>query len=307
MTGKSFDGRVHSASNNLNAMLRQRLEQDEILLLPGASNALGARIIEDIGFEAVYVAGAGVANTYLGMPDVGLVTLTELADHVAAIRDAVGLPLIVDVDTGFGNALNVQRTVRLLERSGANAIQIEDQVTPKRCGHFDDKEVISKEEMVQKIRAAVDARHDDAFMIIARTDARAVLGFEEAVERVTAYAEAGADVTFLEAPQTLEEMAAVPKMVPGPQVINTVEGGRTPLTDVAELEKMGFSIALYANLSLQGAIRGMQKVLGHLHEHGSISRVPDDDIARWDERQRMVRKRDFDELEKGYAVDKQLR
>src|SRR5215213_2663909 len=128
MAGNSFDGRLHAASDNLNAKLRERLERDEILLLPGASNALGARIIEDIGFEAVYVAGAGVANTYLGTPDVGLVTLTELADHVAAIRDAVGLPLVVDVDTGFGNALNVQRTVRLLERSGANAIQIEDQV-----------------------------------------------------------------------------------------------------------------------------------------------------------------------------------
>lgn len=307
MTGDSFDRRLQAATDNLNAKLRERLKRDEILLLPGASNALGARIIEDIGFEAVYVAGAGVANTYLGMPDVGLVTLTELADHVAAIRDAVGLPLIVDVDTGFGNALHVQRTVRMLERSGANAIQVEDQVTPKRCGHFDDKEVIAKEEMVQKIRAAVDARYDDDFMIIARTDARAVLGFEEAVERVTAYAEAGADVTFLEAPQTVEEMAAVPKVVPGPQVINTVEGGRTPLVDVAELEKMGFSIALYANLSLQGAIRGMQKVLGHLYEHGSISRVPDDDIARWDERQRMVRKPAFDELEKRYAVDKQLR
>ena len=307
MTDNSLDGSLHATPDNLNAKLKKRLEQDAILLLPGAANALGARIIEDIGFEAVYVSGAGVANTYLGMPDVGLVTLTELADHVAAIRDAVGLPLIVDVDTGFGNALNVQRTVRLLERSGANAIQIEDQVTPKRCGHFDAKEIITKEEMIQKIHAATDAKDDDDFIIIARTDARAVLGFEEAVERVTAYAEAGADVTFLEAPQTLEEMEAVSKIVPGPQVVNTVEGGRTPLVDVAELEKMGFSIALYANLSLQGAIRGMQKVLGHLHKHGSISRMPDGDIARWDERQRMVKKPAFDELEKEYAADKQLR
>jgi 2,3-dimethylmalate lyase len=307
MPGSTFDGSLHVSPDNLNAQLKKRLQQEAILLLPGASNALGARIIEDIGFEAVYVSGAGIANTYLGMPDVGLVTLTELVDHVATIRDAVGLPLIVDVDTGFGNALNVQRTVRLLERSGANAIQIEDQVTPKRCGHFDDKEVIAKEEMVQKIRAATDARNDDDFTIIARTDARAVLGFEEAVERVTAYAEAGADVTFLEAPQSLEEMAAVPKMGRGPQVVNTVEGGRTPMVDVAELEKMGFSIALYANVSLQGAIRGMKRILGHLHEHGSISRMPDDDIARWDERQRMVRKPAFDELEKKYTVNEQLR
>jgi 2-methylisocitrate lyase-like PEP mutase family enzyme len=294
-------------SKNLNARLKERLVQDEILVLPGAANALGARVIEDIGFEAVYVTGAGIANTYLGAPDVGLVTLTELSEHVAAVRDAVELPLVVDVDTGYGNALNVARTVKVLERSGANAIQLEDQVTPKKCGHFDGKEVITKEEMVQKIHAAVDARRDDAFMIIARTDARASLGFEEAVERVAAYAAAGADVTFLEAPQSVEEMEAVSKMVPVPQVINMVEGGRTPLFDVAELEKMGFAIALYANLSLQGAIRGMQKTLDFLYEHGSIARLPDDDIARWDERQRLVRKPVFYELERRYAVEKQLR
>ena len=291
--------------SDLNARLRERLARDEILVLPGAANALGARIIEDLGFEAVYVAGAGVANTYLGAPDVGLVTLTELSEHVAAIRDAVELPLVVDADTGFGNPLNVARTVRVLERCGANAIQIEDQETPKRCGHFDGKQVVDLQDMVQKIRAATDARSDDSFTIIARTDARASLGFDEAVERAASYAEAGADVTFVEAPQSVEEMAEIPKLLPGPQVINTVEGGQTPPVDVAELERLGFKIALFANLSLQGAIRGMQKVLGHLREHGTISGIPDDKIARWDERQKTVRKFSFDELEKRYATVQQ--
>lgn len=291
----------------LNEALKARVAQESLLLAPGAANALTAKIIEDTGFEAVYVTGAGVSNTYLGAPDVGLVTLTELADHVAAIRGAVSLPLIVDADTGFGNALNVARTVRVLEQSGASAIQIEDQITPKRCGHFEGKEVITREEMVQKVRAAVDAREDDNFLIIARTDARASLGFEEASERASAYAEAGADVTFLEAPGSIEELRNVPKVVPGPQVANLVEGGRTPLVEAEELEDMGFSIALYANLSLQGAIRGMQKVLGHLYERRTISGVPDDDIARWDERQRIVGKDNFDALEQRYEASNQVR
>jgi 2-methylisocitrate lyase-like PEP mutase family enzyme len=244
---------------------------------------------------------------HLGAPDIGLITLTEVADHVAAIRDAVDLPMIVDIDTGYGNALNVARAIKVLERSGANAVQMEDQVTPKRCGHFSGKEVISREEMIQKVRAAVEARRDNAFTIIARTDARATLGFEEALERAAGYAEAGADVTFVEAPQSVEELATIPKALPGPQVVNIVEGGRTPALSVQELNEMGFAIALYANISLQGAIRGMQNTLSHLYERGSIADLPDDMLARWEERQRIVRKPHFDELEKRYAAEKQLR
>ena len=179
-------------ANNLNKELRGRLSGRDTLLVPGAPNALAAKITEDIGFEAVYVTGAGIANTYLGVPDNGFVTLTELAEHVAAIRDAVVLPLIADADTGFDNPLNVTRTVKMLERSGANAIQIEDQITPKRCGHFNDKRVIGRDEMVQKIHAAADARQNDDLIINAGTDARAALGFEEAVERAAVYLEAGA-------------------------------------------------------------------------------------------------------------------
>lgn len=281
--------------------LRERVNQRDAFIVPGAPNALTARIIEDIGFEAVYVTGAGITNTYLGAPDIGLITLTELADHVATIRDAVTVPLIVDADTGFGNALNVARTVSVLERSGANAIQLEDQVSPKRCGHFDGKQVVSKEEMVQKIHAAVDARRDDDLMIVARTDARMPLGFEEAIERANSYFEAGADMTFVEAPQSTRELEAIPRMLNGPQIINQVEGGQTPLLDLEKLKKMRFSIALYANAALQGGIWGTQNVLNYLREHGSILGVLDK-IAQWDERQRIVEKPAFDELEKQYEA-----
>ena len=303
----SSGGLSSVAADDLNEKLKERLTRGKILVLPGVANALGARIVEEVGFEALYVSGAGIANTYLGAPDVGLVTLTEVADHVAAIRDAVELPMIVDIDTGYGNALNVARTVRVLERSGANGVQIEDQVTPKRCGHFGGKQVVRGEEMVQKVRAAVEARRDSSFTIIARTDARATLGFGEALKRAADYAEAGADVTFVEAPQSVEEMEAITRELPAPQVANVVEGGLTPTLDVRELDAMGFAVALYANIGLQGAIRGMQNTLSHLYERGSITDLPDDMLARWGERQRVVRKPLFDELEERYAVEKQTR
>ena len=186
------------------------------MLLPGASNALTARIIEDLGFKAIYVTGAGVTNTFLGVPDIGLISMTELANHVSAMRDVVALPLIVDADTGFGNPLNVTRTIRVLERSGANAIQLEDQEFPKRCGHFSGKSVIASTDMVQKIRAAADARIDPDLVIVARTDAIATHGFEDAMERAAAYIEAGADMTFVEAPRTKEQIVEIPRRVDGP-------------------------------------------------------------------------------------------
>jgi 2-methylisocitrate lyase-like PEP mutase family enzyme len=288
--------------NNINGILKNRLAQHEPLLVPGAVNALAARIIEDAGFEAIYITGAGISNSYLGIPDLGLLTLTELADHVAAVRDVVSLPLIVDADTGFGNALNVGRTVRILERRGASAIQIEDQVFPKRCGHFDNKRVIARGEMIQKIHAASDARQDRDFIIIARTDARAVLGFDEAIDRALKYFEAGADVTFVEAPQSMEEIAAIPNRILCPQMINMVVGGRTPLIGLEDLKRLNYSIAIYANTALQGAIQGMQIVLKHLYEHGSVTDVLDH-LATFHERQRLVGKRVYDELEKKYKTE----
>lgn len=288
-------------AENPGRRLRQRLNGGRALLLPGAADALAARVVERIGFEAIYVTGAGLANAHLGLPDLGLVTLTELAAQVAAIRDVVALPLVVDADTGFGNALNVHRAVKVLERSGANALQIEDQVSPKRCGHFEGKQVIPADEMVQKIHAAVDARNDENLLIIARTDARADLGFSVAIERAAQYLEAGADVTFIEAPQSVEEIAAIPGCLRAPQMINMVEGGRTPLLSLDELSRMGYAIVLYANAGLRGAIRGMQRVLEHLYQEGSTTGVLDEMVS-WDERQGLVGKPFFDELEQKYRV-----
>src|SRR3979490_979989 len=210
---------------------RNMLIPGAALLLPGVSNALTARVVADLGFPVAYVTGAGIANTYLGVPDIGLVSLTELADHVAAIREAFPGPLVVDADTGFGNALNMVRTVQLLERAGADALQIEDQVFPKRCGHFAGKHVIPAArvaEMVEKVKAAVDTRRDGDLLIIARTDAIAPEGYEAAIARAVAYREAGADVTFVEAPTSMEEIADIPHRLPWPQLLNIVLGGRTP-------------------------------------------------------------------------------
>jgi 2,3-dimethylmalate lyase len=284
-------------STTTKAALRERLAARPLLVVPGAANALTARLIVDAGFEAVYVTGAGIANTFLGKPDIGLVTLTELALHVAAIRDAVDVPLIVDGDTGFGNAINVRRTVRELERAGADAIQIEDQRFPKKCGHFAGKQLISAAEMTQKVRAAAEARGDSGMVIIARTDARATEGFDAAIARATAYAAAGADLTFVEAPQTPAEIKAIPAVLQVPQVINFVEGGKTPMLPLDQVSE--FAIALFANAALQGAIEGTQRVLSQLRATGSLADL-DGDLAPWAERQRLVDKPRFDELEERY-------
>lgn len=270
------------------------------LLVPGAANALSALIIEDLGFEAVYVTGAGVTNMSLGLPDMSFLNLTQLAEHAAAIHDAVNLPVIVDADTGFGNALNVRHTVHVLQRAGADAIQIEDQVSPKRCGHFARKDVVSTAEMVGKIHAAVDARTSEALLIIARTDARAVEGFQAAVDRVSAYIEAGADVTFVEAPESLDEMRRIPQLLKVPQLVNMVVGGKTPILGTSELTTMGFAIVLYANAALQGAILGMQNALRELKEHGRLDESSAT-LVSFAERQRLVQKPVCDELEKKYS------
>ncbi len=283
-----------------NRQLRNLLAKEKAVLLPGAANALAARVIEDLGFKAIYVTGAGVTNTYLGMPDIGLISVTELAEQVRAMRDAVALPLIVDADTGFGNAINVGRTVQLLQRSGANAIQLEDQEFPKRCGHFSGKSVVPRDEMVQKIRAAVDARVDSDLVIVARTDAIAVHGFDDAIERAEAYIEAGADMTFVEAPRTAEQIAEIPKRLKVPQLINIVAGGLTPMLGLDELERMRYALVLYANAALQASIGGMQSVLGHLKAHGSLQGA-ENQLATFTERQRLVRKPHFDALEKKYS------
>src|SRR5262245_16853455 len=263
---------------------------------PGTANALFARVIEELGFEVVYVTGAGIANMHLGAPDIGLTTLTEIANAVSAVSDAVAVPLIVDADTGFGNAVNMVRTVRVLERAGAAGIQIEDQVFPKKCGHFAGKDVIPLDEMVQKVKAAVDARHDQDLQIIARTDARAVEGLDRAIARAHAYLEAGADVIFVEAPTSAAELARVTREIRAPHVVNIVFGGKTPDPGQAELAKMGFSLVLYANAALQAAVKAAFDVLGALKRDGSLDGVAEK-IASFEERQRVVQKPTWDALE----------
>lgn len=270
-------------------------------ILPGAANALTARIIEDLDFPAVYLTGAGVANTYLGAPDIGLVSLKELVDHVWTVRDAVDIPMLVDGDTGFGNAVNVVRVVQQLEKAGASGVQLEDQEFPKRCGHFAGKDVIGTDEMVQKIKAAVDSRIDGDFMIVARTDARAVLGMDEAMDRAHRFIEAGADVTFVEAPVSAEELERIARELSVPQIANMVFGGKTPLLGQEKLEKLGYGGVLYANAALQAAVFAVRDVLGVLRKTGSLDSVADR-VASFGERQRLVKKDKYDELERLYTA-----
>ncbi|OWT53746.1 isocitrate lyase/PEP mutase family protein [Candidimonas nitroreducens] len=280
--------------------LRDRVNQRNGLIVPGAFNALSAKVVADQGFEAVYLTGAGLTNMYYGIPDLAFIGLRDVAEHTARIRDAVDIPLIVDGDTGFGNAVNVYHTVKALERAGADAIQIEDQTFPKRCGHFSGKEVAPLPEMLGKIRAAADARVDENFLIIARTDSRAVLGFEAAIDRARQFAEAGADILFVEATESLEEVRQVPKLLKQPQLINIVVGGKTPALPAEELGGLGYGLVLYANAALQSAVTGMQRALGILKRDGKLDEDPEL-VAPFRERQRLVSKALYDELEKRYA------
>jgi 2-methylisocitrate lyase-like PEP mutase family enzyme len=281
--------------------LRALAEARRGVLVPGAFNALSARVIEDLGFEAIYITGAGVTNMWFGLPDQGFMGLHEIADHTARIRDAVSLPLIVDADTGFGNALNVRHTVRVLERAGADCIQFEDQVSPKRCGHFSGKDVISTDEAVAKIKAAVDARTDPDLLILARTDACATQGFEAALERAQKFSEAGADILFVEAVTTVDEIRALPQRLARPQLMNMVIGGKTPIFGANELAGLGYGLVLYANAALQGAVAGMQKALTVLRETGRIDEDPAL-VVSFAERQRLVAKPALDALEAKYAT-----
>lgn len=280
--------------------LKELVQARRGVIVPGAFNALSAKVIEDLGFEAIYVTGAGVTNMWFGMPDQGFMGLAEIAEHTARIRDAVTVPLLVDADTGFGNALNVTHTVRTLERAGADCIQLEDQVAPKRCGHFSGKEVISTEEAVNKIKAAVDARRDADLMIMARTDAAATLGFEAAVERAQKFAEAGADILFVEAVTQAEEVRALPQRLPQPQLMNMVIGGRTPIFNAQQLGELGYGIVLYANAALQGAVMGMQNALTVLRDEKEVQEASGL-VTPFAERQRLVGKPEWDALEKRYT------
>ena len=272
---------------------RQRLaelvERPGVIVVPGTYDALTARIAEQAGFETIFATGAGISNAHLGMGDVGLLTLNELLQTITPMCDRTTVPLIVDGDTGFGGYLNLQRTIRELERAGVAAIQLEDQMFPKRCGHFRGKKMAAVGEMVGRLSAAVDARQDSRFLIIGRTDARANEGLEAAIERVHRYFEAGADIGFVEAPQTVEEVQAVAKAFKGkPMLLNMVEGGKTPLFSAAELDKMGFKIMLCANTALRSAIKAVGQAMAALKEDGTQTKRVQEMICTWQERQSIV-------------------
>jgi len=251
--------------------LRARLVRPPILIAPGIYDPLTALIAERAGFEALYVSGAAIAYTRLGRPDIGLVSLSEVVDTVALIRDRVDSDLIVDADTGYGNALNVERTVRLLERAGASAIQLEDQDFPKRCGHLDDKALIPAAEMAGKIKAAVDARRSDDTLIIARTDAVAVEGFDQAAARAVRYRDAGADMLFIEAPRERAELARIGALMgkATPLMANMVEGGKTPMLSAQELQALGFAMVIFPGAIVRALAKTAEDFYAALKAHGS--------------------------------------
>jgi len=286
-----------------NKQLKSLLKQPNAFIVPGAYDGMTARLVEEFGFPAIYATGAGISNSQLGWADVGLTTLTEIVDVVSRMSDVTTVPIIVDGDTGFGNAINVIRTVKSLERAGASAIQLEDQVSPKKCGHFNGKQIISKTEMVNKIKAAVDSRTDENFTIIARTDATAINGIEDAIDRANAYKEAGADVLFVEAPTTIEQLKAITKGVPNvPHILNMVEGGKTPLVSLKEAEELGFHIMLCANTVLRSAIKGIRDSLNVLKQDQSQANIHDL-ICSWEERQNLFKLHQVKEWEDKYLKD----
>jgi 2-methylisocitrate lyase-like PEP mutase family enzyme len=247
--------------------LRELLRRGAMTVAPGAYDCLTARCIAQAGFPAVYMTGAGTAAT-LGYPDYGLLTMSEMADNAGRIAAAVEVPVIADADTGYGNELNATRTVREYERRGVAALHIEDQTFPKKCGHLDNKTVVAREEFVAKIRAAVAARRDPDFVVIARTDARAVVGFEEAIARANAALAAGADMAFVEAPQTLEEVAAVPRLVNGPCLFNMVWRGKSPEVAFADVERMGYRLTIVPGMLFKAAIGACDATLAELKRSG---------------------------------------
>ncbi len=257
---------------------RALLAQEGLLTAPGVYDGLSAKIAEAAGVAVLYVSGGAIARS-MGYPDIGLVTLTEMQKRLEDIRSVTALPLIVDADTGYGNALNVIRTIRAYARSGAAALHIEDQVEPKRCGHYEGKHVVTSAEMVQKIQAAVEVCGDSGLVIIARTDARAVLGLDAAIERGNAYAEAGADMIFVEAPQSVEEIQRIALEVKAPLVINMFWGGKTPLVPAEQLAALGYRIMIVPSDLQRAAIRAMQRAAAEIRAHGHTAAMAEDMVS----------------------------
>ena len=286
--------------------LRELLARPKVLMAPGAADALTARLIAKHGFEAIYMTGAGTTAVRLGMPDVGLLTMSEMVDNAQRIAYASQLPLIADADTGYGGPVNVQRTVRDYERAGAAAIHIEDQQWPKRCGHLAGKSLIPVEEMQAKIRAGLDARIDQDFVLIARSDALAVEGFERAMERCHRYEEAGADMIFLEAPSKMEHLAAIPKAFRKPALYNMASSGKTPFLGAEEIQKLGYKVVIYPNFALLSAITAISHTLSELKRTGTMSEVSKN-IASFQDFFNLVGMKEVQEAEAKYGVNENTR
>ncbi len=286
--------------------LRRLLAGPEFLVVPGVADSLNARLVAEEEFKAIYMTGAGTTAVRLGMPDVGLLTMDEMVDNASRIAEASGLPLIADADTGYGGPLNVMRTIRAYERAGVAGVHIEDQQLPKRCGHFAGKTLVPAGEMAAKIRAAVDAREDPDFVLIARTDAIAVEGFEAAIERGKLYADAGADVIFVEAPRTREQLAAIPPAFGVPALLNIGASGKTPMLDAEEAKELGFRLAIYPNFLILAAIPAVRRALRELKEKGTPAALLND-IAGFTELFDIVGMAEVQELEERYGVSEEAR
>lgn len=287
------------------ARFRELLATKDAIVAPGVYDCLSARVVQRAGFDAAIVTGAGIAASILGVPDVGLTTMTEALGQTRNIAAAIDIPLVADCDTGYGNPINVRRTVTEFEAAGVAALFIEDQVAPKRCGHFDGKQVIPAEDMVHKIRAAVDARTDPGLLLMARTDSRATSGVEEAIRRSALYVDAGAEMLFVEAPQTEEELRQIAKRLSGlgvPLMVNLVEGGRTPLLPVAELADMGFRFVSFSGSLQKTALKAMQGFLESLRSNGTVDEYFPSAMLSLDERSEILGMGEFTELERRYAT-----
>jgi 2-methylisocitrate lyase-like PEP mutase family enzyme len=266
--------------------LRALLKSGRITVAPGAYDGLSARLVEQAGFPAIYASGGAIARS-AGVPDLGLLSMTAIADRLASMVDVVSVPIIADADTGYGNALNAQAAARAFERAGVAAFHLEDQTFPKRCGHYDDKSLVPTAEMVQKLKAVRDALHDADFVVIARTDAIAVEGFAAALDRAAAYLDAGADVSFVEAPTSETEIAEIAKRLPGWKLINMFEGGKTPLLPVSRLEALGYQLVIVPSDTQRAAIKAMQRVLTAIVRDGSAAAMRDE-MASFAEREVIV-------------------
>lgn len=284
-------------------LFKQFLKRDELLVAPGCFDGLSARLVQEAGFEAAYLSGGALARS-MGIPDIGLVTMSEVIERAAQVVSVVSIPVIADADTGYGNAINLVRTVREYERAGVAAIHIEDQITPKRCGHLDGKEVIPLPEVEKKLQAALASRTDPNFCIIARTDARGVHGFDDAINRGRAFAKLGVDAVFIEAPQTEAELEEIPRAVPGvPLLVNVFKGGKTPMLPADRLQKMGYRIAIYPSETQRAAIYAMRQALSLLKREGTTEAM-DDALTTFKERDNVVDLDGWQQLEKQYlAVD----